>query len=117
MVMSPTLTMTNSATSKIKEIMKEQGEENAALRVIVTGMGCSGPQYMMTLDNEIQPEDKTFESNGLKVVFDTDTAEVLTGAQIDYLVGLDKSGFVITNPTMQSEGSGGGCGGGCACGK
>jgi iron-sulfur cluster assembly accessory protein len=110
------ITVTEAANSKIKEIMKEQGEENTALRVIVTGQGCSGPQYMMTLDNETQTDDQTFESSGLKIVVDPDTASVLEGSQIDYLVGIEKSGFVISNPTFKMEGGGGGCGS-CGCGK
>ena len=109
------ITVTESANSKIKEIMKEQGEESTALRVIVTGQGCSGPQYMMTLDNETQPDDQTFDTSGLKIVVDPDTASVLEGAQIDYLVGIEKSGFVISNPSFKTEG-GGGCGS-CGCGK
>ncbi len=112
------INVTEAANSKIKEIMKEQGEENTALRVIVTGQGCSGPQYMMTLDNESQADDQLFEYSGLKIVVDPDTASVLEGAQIDYLVGIEKSGFVISNPSFKTEGSGGGGGcGSCGCGK
>ncbi len=108
------ITVSEAASDKIQGIMKDQGEEEAALRVIVTGMSCSGPQYMMTLENETQEDDTVFESAGLRILMDPDTANVLDGSQIDYLEGLERSGFTIVNPNVES--SGGGCGGGCACG-
>lgn len=110
------ITVTEVAAQKIQEIMKQQGEENASLRVIVTGMSCSGPQYMMTLENERQEGDTLVESSGLKILLDPDTASILEGAKIDYLEGLERSGFAIVNPNMQSQGGGeGGCGH-CSCG-
>lgn len=109
--------VTDIAARKIQDIMKEHGEGQAALRIIVTGMGCSGPQYMMTLDNDRQDDDTELEAAGLKILLDQDTASILDGSQIDYLEGLEKSGFTIVNPNLQAEGEGGGCGGGCSCGK
>ncbi len=109
-----TLTVSPTAAEKIQGIMKEQGELESALRIIVTGMSCSGPQYMMTLDKDKQSDDTVLEASGLKILLDQDTAQVLEGAQIDYLEGLERSGFTIINPNSQG---GGGCGGGCSCGK
>ena len=117
------LTITENASEKIQGIMKEQGETEAALRVIVTGMSCSGPQYMMTLENEAEETDTVFESAGVRILMDPDTANVLDGSEIDYLEGLDRSGFTIVNPNIESSGGGGGggggggCGGNCACGR
>ena len=110
------ITVTENASDKIQGIMKEQGETDAALRVIVTGMSCSGPQYMMTLENDAEETDTIFESAGLRILMDPDTADVLEGSEIDYLEGLDRSGFTIVNPNIESSG-GGGCGGNCACGR
>ena len=107
------ITITDAAVSKIQGIMEEQGERSAALRIIVTGMGCSGPQYMMTLDNDKQEDDTLIEMSGLRVLVDQETASVLEGAEIDYLEGLERSGFAIVNPNF----SGGGCGEGCSCGS
>lgn len=109
------ITVTDTATQKIQGIMKEQGEEDASLRVIVTGMSCSGPQYMMTLEHEQEDDDALVESDGLRILLDPDTAQILEGSQIDYLEGLERSGFTIVNPNMQT-GGGGGCGN-CNCGK
>jgi iron-sulfur cluster assembly accessory protein len=70
---------------------------------------------MMTLENERQDDDTVVESAGLKILLDPDTAQILEGSKIDYLETLERSGFAIVNPNMQT--GGGGCGGGCACGK
>ncbi len=105
--------VSDMAAEKIQGIMDEQGEQESSLRIIVTGMSCSGPQYMMTLDKDRQEEDHLFESAGLKILLDEDSASVLDGSQIDYLEGLDRSGFTIINP---NAGGGGGCGN-CGCGK
>jgi iron-sulfur cluster assembly accessory protein len=110
------ITLTDTAAQKIQDIMKAQGEPEASLRVLVTGMSCSGPQYMMTLENEKQADDTLIEASGLNILLDPDTAQVLEGSKIDYLEGLERSGFMISNPNFQT-GGGGGCGGGCACGK
>ena len=110
------ITVTDAAAQKIRDIMKEQDEMESSLRVVVTGQSCSGPQYMMTLDNEVQHDDQRVEHDGLSILLDPDTASILEGSEIDYLEGLERSGFTIVNPNMQS-GGGGGCGGGCACGK
>ncbi len=109
------ITVSETAAGKIQGIMKEQEQEDAALRVLVTGMSCSGPQYMMTLEEEQHEDDTLLESSGLRILVDPDTATILDGSEIDYLEGLDKSGFTIVNPNMQT--GGGGCGGNCACGK
>ncbi len=111
------ITVTDTATQKIQGIMKEQGEEDASLRVIVTGMSCSGPQYMMTLEHEQEDDDALVESDGLRILLDPDTAQILEGSQIDYLEGLERSGFTIVNPNMQTGGGGGGGCGNCNCGK
>ena len=110
------ITVSESAVGKIQGIMKEQNQEEAALRVLVTGMSCSGPQYMMTLEDEQHEDDTILESAGLRILLDPDSASILDGSEIDYLEGLEKSGFTIVNPNMQT-GGGGGCGGNCACGK
>jgi len=104
--------VTDTAAEKIQGIMTEQGELESALRIIVTGTGCSGPQYMMTLDRDQQEDDTLMQAGALRILMDQDTASILDGSQIDYLEGLDRSGFTIVNPNAQ----GGGCGN-CGCGK
>ena len=103
--------VTDTASDKIQGIMTEQGEEQSVLRIIVTGMGCSGPQYMMTLDSDQQEDDTLTDLGNLRLLMDEDTASILDGSTIDYLETLERSGFTIVNPNYQ----GGGCGGGCSC--
>ena len=110
------VSLTPIALEKVKEFIAEQEEEEISLRVMIAGMGCGGPQYMMSLDNEIAAEDMTVEQDGLTVVFDPESAPMLEGSQIDYIETLERSGFTVNNPNFQG-GSGGGCGGNCACGR
>ena len=105
---TPLVTVTSQAAGKIKAILTEQGTPQAALRVIVAGGGCSGFQYLMTLEDSPKEDDLLLEVEGVKVVIDPQSAPYLLGASIDYVDGLMKSGFTIDNPN--STGS-------CACGS
>ena len=107
------LEVTEVAIDKLKGIMKEQGEEAAALRVIVIGMSCSGPQYTLTLDREQSEDDTVITSDGLRLLLDPDTAGIIEGSKIDYVEELSRSGFTISNPNAPT---GGGCGNpNCGC--
>ena len=66
----------------------------------------------MALEHEKNEGDTLVESEGLRILFDEDTASILDGATIDFLEGLERSGFTITNPNYQGGGCGGGYGGG-----
>jgi iron-sulfur cluster assembly accessory protein len=113
------------AVEKLKDILVEQGEEGASLRVIVTPGANGGAQYMLALEQDAKDDDTVIQTDGVSILIDPDSAPLMEGAEIDYMDGLMKSGFVINNPNIQSAGcacGGGGCGGdggeagGCACG-
>lgn len=107
--------ITQSAASKIKDLLTEQGKTDHALRIFVRGMSCSGPAYGMALDNEPREDDAVTDFDGLKVVVDPLSAQYVEGAQVDWVDGLMGRGFTVVNPTYQAQG--GGCGsGGCSCG-
>jgi iron-sulfur cluster assembly accessory protein len=110
--------ITESAATKIRDLLVEQGKTDCALRIFVRGMSCSGPAYGMALDNEPRDDDAIAEFNGLKVVVDPQSAQYVEGAQVDWVDGLMGRGFTVSNPTYKAEsGGGGGCGsGGCSCG-
>lgn len=110
------ITVTEAASSKIKEILDEQGKADHGLRLFVRGMSCSGPAYGMALDNAPRPDDQVEEVLGLRVLIDPNSAPHLQGAEVDYVESLMGKGFTVTNPNAQQGGGGGGCGGGCACG-
>ena len=130
------VSLTPTASAKLLGLMNEKQLDNHALRVFVSGGGCSGLQYGMTFDEDVYPGDTEFEVDGLKVRVDPMSARYVQGANIDFQDSLMGGGFKIDNPNAQSscgcgssfrpaneEGyedapaSGGGCGsGGCGCG-
>jgi iron-sulfur cluster assembly accessory protein len=118
------------AVEKLKDILVEQGEEGSSLRVILMPGANGGAQYMLALEQEAKSDDTVVQTDGVSILIDQDSAPLMEGAEIDYMDGLMRSGFVINNPNIQSGGcacggegcggGGGGCGGGgeggCACG-
>jgi iron-sulfur cluster insertion protein len=112
------IVVTDTAAEKLKEILDEEGQPEAALRVIVVPQG-GGAQYMLALEDGLAEDDLLLHDGGVRVIADVDSAPLLDGAQIDYSEGLMRSGFVITNPNIATVTSGGGCacgGGSCGCG-
>ena len=112
--------VTPLAAEKLGEVISEQGEEGSLLRVIVTPGGHGGVQYMLGLEQAPNQDDMVIDIEDLRLLVDAESAPLVEGAQIDYVDGLMRSGFVITNPNLPM-GEGGGCacgggGGGCGCG-
>jgi len=102
------VTITESAASKIRELMAEDAEEEVSvLRIAIEGGGCSGFQYALGFDRGPQDGDNEIEMNGVKVVIDPFSAPYLTGSEIDYVDALMGAGFAINNPNVQAA-----CGGG-----
>jgi iron-sulfur cluster assembly accessory protein len=116
--------VTTLAVEKLRGVMKEQGEESGALRVIAMPGDAGGVQYMLTMEKESQPDDTELKVDGLRFLMDSDSAPFLEEATIDYVENFGgQVGFVINNP-MFAHGGGGrgsgscGCGsGGCGCGS
>jgi iron-sulfur cluster assembly protein len=122
--------LTERAAGKIKELQADEPQGDATvLRVAVQGGGCSGFEYALGFDRGAQEGDHELEAYGVRVVVDPFSAPYLQGAQIDFLDGLQESGFKIDNPNVSSacgcghsfqveEGeapaSVGGCGSGCS---
>ena len=106
------------AADKLVEILKEQGEDSGMLRVMVSPTPDGGYQHVLGVEEAANPDDIVIEAHSIKVVIDKDSAPLLEGAEIDYVDGLMRSGFVISNPNIAHTGGGGcGSGGGCACGN
>lgn len=103
------ITITDSASDKVKELLDQEGDESLALRVAVRPGGCSGFSYEMFFDGERTDDDieKTF-GLGVNVVVDPTSAQLLTGATLDYKDGLTQAGFSIDNPNAQRT---------CGCGQ
>ena len=92
------LNFTDSAASKVKELIAEEGNPELKLRVFVTGGGCSGFQYGFTFDEVTNEDDTVMEKNGVSLLIDPMSYQYLVGAEIDYSEGLEGSQFVIKNP-------------------
>ncbi len=102
------ITLTDTAADKVKQLITAEGDDALALRVAVRPGGCSGFSYEMFFDSDVASDDLTLEKGGVRVIVDPSSAQLLTGATLDYKDGLDQSGFAITNPNAQRT---------CGCGQ
>jgi iron-sulfur cluster insertion protein len=102
------LIFTDSAASKVKSLIDEEGNSNLKLRVFVTGGGCSGFQYGFTFDENVNEGDTAVEKAGVTLLIDPMSYQYLVGAEIDYTEGLEGAQFVIRNPNATTT---------CGCGS
>src|SRR5687767_15705364 len=102
------ISLTDTATSKVAELLTMEGNPDLALRVAVRPGGCSGFSYEMFFDSEIAADDVSVDYSGVKVVVDPSSAQLLEGATLDYKDGLNQAGFSINNPNAQRT---------CGCGQ
>lgn len=103
------ITLTDRAACELKDLMVSQQKSSAALRVWVSGGGCSGLQYGMALDDS-EPEegDNVFEQDGVKIFVDGLSLQYMDGSSVDYVDDMMGGGFKIENPNAT---------GGCGCGS
>ena len=102
------IALTDNAASKVAELISAEGDEALALRVAVRPGGCSGFSYEMFFDSDMADDDLITEKDGVRVVVDPSSAQLLTGATLDYKDGLQQAGFSIDNPNAQRT---------CGCGS
>jgi len=99
---------TDSAATKVKALIDEEGNPDLKLRVFVTGGGCSGFQYGFTFDEVQNEDDMVMQKNGVTLLVDSMSMQYMMGAEIDYTEGLEGAQFVIKNPNAVST---------CGCGS
>ena len=102
------LTLTDQAVSKVKNLLIAEDKEGYGLRVAVQGGGCSGFQYGLTWEKDQGANDKVLEFGGLRVFVDAMSELYLEEVTIDYVDGLQGSGFKIENPKATGT---------CGCGS
>ncbi|WP_119069853.1 iron-sulfur cluster insertion protein ErpA [Rubrobacter indicoceani] len=102
------ISITDNAAEKIRSLMAQEEEDDLALRIGVRPGGCSGFQYSIFFDDEVNEDDETFESNGVKVVMDAMSVPYIGGSEFDWQESLMGAGFAVNNPNVQ---------GGCGCGS
>jgi len=104
------INVSETAASKITELLAEEQKAGSGLRVFVQGGGCSGFQYGLMIDEgEGDSEtDAVIESNGVKLLVDPISARYLRGAEVDFVDNVTGGGFTIKNPNAKST---------CGCGS
>ena len=100
--------VTESAADRVQTLIKMEGKPNMMLRVSVSGGGCSGFQYGITLDDQMGDEDRVFEDHGIRLVVDQTSLDLLDGSMVDFVEDLVGSSFQIKNPNATST---------CGCGS
>jgi iron-sulfur cluster assembly accessory protein len=102
------ITLTDTAAAKVRELIDAEGDPELALRVAVRPGGCSGFAYEMFFDKDVAVDDNISAYGDVKVIVDPSSAQLLTGATLDYKDGLQQAGFSITNPNASRS---------CGCGQ
>ncbi|MBI4735925.1 MAG: iron-sulfur cluster assembly accessory protein [candidate division NC10 bacterium] len=94
------LTITDPAQKKILALLESQGRQGSALRVAITGRGPGGFQYDLRFVGgaERGPQDLVVDAEGFQVFIDAQSAPNLKGATLDFVEGINQSGFKIDNP-------------------
>jgi iron-sulfur cluster insertion protein len=102
------ITVSESAARRIAALKVQESAEGAFLRIAVSGGGCSGFQYGLSFDDQQNPDDRVFERDGIVVVVDEVSLDLLAGAEIDFVEDLMGASFQIKNPNAASS---------CGCGN
>jgi iron-sulfur cluster insertion protein len=100
--------ITESAAKRIAWLMQQEGDAALMLRLSVSGGGCSGFQYGFSFDKSRQVDDHLFERDGVKVVVDDTSLDLLAGSEIDFVEDLVGAAFQVRNPNAVSS---------CGCGS
>jgi iron-sulfur cluster assembly accessory protein len=105
--MAQALTLTPAAANRVGAIARKQGRE-AILRLSVEGGGCSGFQYKFDLADGTDAEDLISETEGVKLVVDPVSLELVAGSVVDFVESLGGAAFKVENPNAAA---------GCGCGS
>jgi iron-sulfur cluster assembly protein len=102
------VTLSQSAIEQIIKVQESEKKKGLALRVAVTGGGCSGLSYKLDFVEDVGERDKVFEQSGVRVVVDAKSMLYVSGMELDYSGGLNGKGFVFQNPNAKKS---------CGCGN
>jgi len=100
--------VSESAARRIAFLKEQEQAEGAWLRIAVSGGGCSGFQYGLSFDDQQNPDDFLFQRDGVGVIVDDTSLDLLNGAEIDFVEDLMGASFQIKNPNAASS---------CGCGN
>ena len=103
------INLTDNAINAVRTAMSgAQGGAVQGLRIMVQTGGCAGFKYSMGLVRETAPTDFVIEQGDVRVFVDAESEPHIKGTTVDFVVGLENSGFTFTNPNATSK---------CSCGK
>src|SRR3989337_545979 len=102
------VTLTDTAASKAKALLEQEGRDDMHLRIAVQPGGCAGLRYQLFFDERSLDGDLYRDFNGLKVGVDRMSAPNLQGAVIDFVDSIEKQGFTIDNPNAGGSSAPGG---------
>lgn len=101
------LRLTERAVARVKEIMTSEKLEGHVLSVRVVPAGCSGLGYDLNLVREPKANDVVWEQDGIRITTDPLSKKYLSGTEVDFVTGLQASGFKFNNPNAKQS---------CGCG-
>tara|TARA_B000000475_G_scaffold250708_1_gene227151 strand:+ start:217 stop:561 length:345 start_codon:yes stop_codon:yes gene_type:complete len=102
------ITLTDSASARITNVMDANDDLGSRFRVYVTGGGCSGFQYGFKFDSEVSFDDDVIDFENFSVLLDSMSYPYLYGSTLDFVEDLSGSKFVINNPNAKTT---------CGCGE
>lgn len=105
--MTETLTLTPAAAKRVAWIADKQSKP-AILRLSVEGGGCSGFQYKFDLSDAAENDDRISETDGVKLVVDPISLDLVSGSVVDFVESLGGAAFKVENPNAAA---------GCGCGS
>ncbi len=100
--------LTASAAKRVAQLKLQENLPQAFLRLAVSGGGCSGFQYGFSFDETRLEDDVVFERDGVQLVVDRVSLELLKGAEIDFVEDMMGAAFQVKNPNAESS---------CGCGN
>ncbi|MGD0639153.1 MAG: iron-sulfur cluster assembly accessory protein [Roseiarcus sp.] len=100
--------LTDNAVSAVKIALSRSARPAEGLRIMVQAGGCAGLKYMMGLEAATREGDAVVRQGGVKLFIDKDSQPYIAGMTVDFVTGLEASGFVFDNPNAASK---------CSCGK
>jgi len=101
------LTLTEAAAKRVAQIARAKGTE-PILRLSVEGGGCSGFQYKFELARSVEPDDRVSVCDGVKLVVDPVSFDLVAGSTVDFVESLGGAAFRVDNPQAAA---------GCGCGS
>jgi iron-sulfur cluster insertion protein len=102
------ITVSEGAAKRIAFLREQEQVGGAKLRIAVSGGGCSGFQYGLSFDDQTNPDDRVFERDGIAVVVDDVSLDLLNGAEVGFVEDLMGASFQIRNPNAALS---------CGCGN